>query len=361
MTESGRRGDADWFIQEGTADDEFPGGTYFHNSAIDSEMNIIGFGTTYGDYAGTNADTDTGVYRSGDVIVAKFDPSGKRLWKRQIGSVEGDSGDPGIVTDSNDNIYLLTYVTNRASSFGGTSITYDYSTWVLIKYDKNGTLQWVKDLPSTNSTNNNSRPQDMVLEGNHIYLTGNTDNWTKGRVDKYDLDGNRVATRDVAFSFTSTLPRMASIAVNSSAVYLTTYTSSGNVSDLIKLPLDLSSQTLVQTATDMWFDEVDVLSNGNVVVLARDQNSDPVGAPIMRIFNSSGTQLSSGTKNQGNSNRTLHTHTNYDTLAIDSSDNIIWMQKMQQVEMNTFLLNMIPLETSSTKRGFQNTILVLEI
>ena len=57
-------------------------------------MNIIGFGTTYGDYAGTNADTDTGVYRSGDVIVAKFDPSGKRLWKRQIGSVKEIQGIP---------------------------------------------------------------------------------------------------------------------------------------------------------------------------------------------------------------------------------------------------------------------------
>ena len=88
----------------------------------------------------------------------------------------------------------------------------------------------------------------------------------------------------------------------------------------------------------MWFDEVDVLSNGNVVVLARDQNSDPVGAPIMRIFNSSGTQLSSGTKNQGNSNRILYAYNYYDTLVIDSTDNIIWMQSNAAANKEYFLV-----------------------
>ena len=63
-----------------------------------------------------------------------------------------------------------------------------------------------------------------------IYLTENyLTTGVSQIVDKYDLDGNRVATRDIAFSFRTTYPRMSSIAVNSSAVYITVYTvNSGN-------------------------------------------------------------------------------------------------------------------------------------
>ena len=71
-------------------------------------MNIIGFGGTYGDYVGSNQGHS-------DWIVAKFDPSGKRLWKKQIGTENHDLASVGgVVVDSNDNIYIFGYVKSIA-------------------------------------------------------------------------------------------------------------------------------------------------------------------------------------------------------------------------------------------------------
>ena len=101
VTEGGRRGDAEWFIQEGTTDDEVTGGTSFHHIAIDSEMNMIVMGSTYGDYVGTNKGYS-------DVIYAKFDPTGKKLWSKQLGTTYYELASyGGIDVDSNDNIYMF--------------------------------------------------------------------------------------------------------------------------------------------------------------------------------------------------------------------------------------------------------------
>ena len=313
ITEGGRRGDAEWFIQEGTTDDEVTGGTNFHHVAIDSEMNMIVMGSTYGDYVGTNKGYS-------DIVYAKFDPTGKKLWSKQLGTTYYElASDGGIDVDSNDNIYMFFTRSPAAGQAGG-------KLHRIKKVDKDGSNVWDQYIESS-STDINASSSVMIVEGNYLYLTRKIPDGTdKLQILKYDLDGNQVATKEIIPSFTSDNRFTSSIAVDSSGVYVAAYSYLDKASDLIKLPLDLSSQTLIQTASDMMFEEIDLLSNGNIVVLAKDTASDPYGSPIMKIFNSSGTQLSSGRKNQGDDNRTMYaSRRNYSV--VDSSDNIIFIQQ----------------------------------
>ena len=192
VTEGGRRGDAEWFIQEGTTDDEVSGGTNFHHVAIDSEMNMIVLGSTYGDYAGTNSGYS-------DVVYAKFDPTGKKLWSKQLGTTYYDTASyGGIDVDSNDNIYMFFTRSPAAGQAGG-------KLHRIKKVDKDGSNVWDQYIESS-STDINASPSVMIVEGNYIYLTRKIpDGSDKLQILKYDLDGNQVATKEIIPSFTSTI------------------------------------------------------------------------------------------------------------------------------------------------------------
>ena len=83
----------EWIKQLGSSGDDFSQGV-----ATDSSGNVYISGSTRGALAGTNK----GEY---DAFVAKYNSSGKLLWKKQLGTSGYDSSS-GVATDSNGNVYI---------------------------------------------------------------------------------------------------------------------------------------------------------------------------------------------------------------------------------------------------------------
>jgi Glucodextranase, domain B/Beta-propeller repeat len=103
-----------------------------------------------------------------DVFVAKYDRSGSLLWVRQAGGTNADAGF-GIAVDAQSNCYVTGYFSGNAD-FSGTSLkttgTFDL---FLAKYDLDGTLVWA----TTTGTSSALFGSAVVLDATgNCYLTG---------------------------------------------------------------------------------------------------------------------------------------------------------------------------------------------
>jgi hypothetical protein len=108
-----------WTRQLGTASYDEGRGV-----AVDSIGNIYVTGYTGG---GLDGNTNLG---SADIFLVKYDTNGNKLWTRQLGTDQSDSG-YGIALDSGGNIYI----TGRIYGYGGIQM-------FLLKCDNSGTKQW---------------------------------------------------------------------------------------------------------------------------------------------------------------------------------------------------------------------------
>jgi hypothetical protein len=164
---------------------------------IDSNNNIYMTGYTTGDLFGN---TNTG---SSDIFTMKCDSNGNKLWTQLLGSTNWDDG-CDIITDTNNNIYVLGKVTSDAD---GHTITNEGSNdIILIKYESNGNKLWSKTLSSTPSEQFPTTPHDFptriaIDSNNNLYIIGTTygdfeGNTLVGWWDvfciKYDSNGNKL-------------------------------------------------------------------------------------------------------------------------------------------------------------------------
>jgi hypothetical protein len=82
-----------------------------------------------------------------DVFVVKFDPDGKPVWAVQGGGFKGDLGQ-AIAVDKTGNIYVTGSFYGNASfesiKLTGTPPDFADRSIFIAKYDRNGTLRWVK-------------------------------------------------------------------------------------------------------------------------------------------------------------------------------------------------------------------------
>jgi hypothetical protein len=162
-----------------------------HGVAIDASGNSYVTGATYGDMGGT------GNAGSADPFVAKFDEGGQKIWVRQVGSTELDSGE-GIAADANGNSTVTGYAWGNLP--GGSNA--GYRDGFVARYDPNGDLQWLRQFGTETSDEGTGIAMDAI--GNAVitgYTAGNLDGsletGTGGNnnpfIITYDAFGNQVS------------------------------------------------------------------------------------------------------------------------------------------------------------------------
>ncbi len=111
---------------------------------------------------------------SNDIYVAAFSPSGTFLWARQFGN-GNDEGAPDIAADATG-IALTGYHRNTLSISGNSSsgsLSTTTNSIFLIRFDLNGTLQWMVN----GGTSSDDQPATIASDGTRIYVglvAGNT-------------------------------------------------------------------------------------------------------------------------------------------------------------------------------------------
>ena len=101
-----------------------------------------------------------------DVILLKYDKSGKIEWSSQFGTTSNDEG-KGIKNDSQNNVYVVgtTYSGIDGNTYVGQSDLF------LFKYNDSGLKQWSRQL----GTSNIAQALSLFLDNsNNIFLTGRT-------------------------------------------------------------------------------------------------------------------------------------------------------------------------------------------
>ncbi len=153
----------------GTSDD------YILDVITDSQNNVIISGYTKSSASiATSGTYQTSYGGSGDAFTAKFNSSGQLLWSTYYGGSLEDVGQ-SLVVDGNDNIICAGYTASTSgisttgsnqSSFGGG--TYD---GYIVKFDKNGTIQWATYLGDSGSDQIN----DIAVDSqNNLFVVGTT-------------------------------------------------------------------------------------------------------------------------------------------------------------------------------------------
>jgi hypothetical protein len=116
-----------------------------------------------------------------DYFVAKYKES-TLLWEKQVGGIGGDSQATGVVSDNDDNVYI---VGNTSVGLLGESQKGNYDYFVA-KYDAIGNLLWIKQVGSTLGQ---ILPKGIVLDNNkNLYLTGYTTVGISGESQKGNYD-----------------------------------------------------------------------------------------------------------------------------------------------------------------------------
>lgn len=152
--------------------------------ALDSSGNLYVAGFSLGDVDGeANAGGQ-------DVLVAKFDNNGDKVWVRLLGTAEDEYG-TGIGVDQDANVYVTGYT---FGNLGGQTNTGQTDAFVA-KYDTAGTQQWVRLL----GTSDVEWARDLTVDSaNMIYITGDGPPELGGYASPYGYNDLFVAQYDTA-------------------------------------------------------------------------------------------------------------------------------------------------------------------
>ncbi len=122
-----------------------------HGLVLDDFGNVYVTGLSYG--AGTGA----------DIATIKFNSSGDTVWVRRFnGTGNGPDGANAISIDNTGNIYVAGFEYNSTT----------YNDYVILKYDSNGDIKWLKRFPGNGG--HDDEITAMVLDDEvNIYVTGN--------------------------------------------------------------------------------------------------------------------------------------------------------------------------------------------
>jgi hypothetical protein len=148
--------------------------------ATDKNDNVIITGNFSGDTVsfGSVKLASNGVMSAGDIFVAKYNNAGSLSWAKKAGGSDDDSGSK-IACDSVGNIYISGYFKSVPASFGGVNISKadaTETTFFGAKYDKLGSVSWVKYADNTNAYNVHPRANGIGVDKcNNVFIGASTD------------------------------------------------------------------------------------------------------------------------------------------------------------------------------------------
>ncbi len=187
------RPSAEWTYPLGNA------GQYFNCASGDGLGNICAAGSSYKFFDGNT------YLGAGDILVAKFDTSGNKLWTRMFGTSAGERAF-GITADQAGNIYVAGYTSGNLDGYTNAGI----NDLFIMKLDPDGNKLWTHQM----GTSRDDKAYDVSVDASgNVYVVGVTGynsvageagldgNISAGGDDlfivKYDNDGNKLWTRQM--------------------------------------------------------------------------------------------------------------------------------------------------------------------
>ena len=130
--------------------------------AIDASGNVYVTGDASG---GLDGNTLTGI---SDFFLSKFDGNGTKLFTKQLGVADEDTGSKGVATDSSGNVYV-TGITS--GGLDGNTSTGDFDLF-LTKFDGSGTVLFTRQLGVADQVTDGT---GVVTDGSgNVFMTGTT-------------------------------------------------------------------------------------------------------------------------------------------------------------------------------------------
>lgn len=210
-----------WSQQYGTIETDFG-----YAVTTDYAGDIVICGSTHGGFDGN---THAG---NRDILVLKLRPdTGEIIWSRQLGGVNGQTGE-GVGVDAANNVYVS--ATTSGGDVDGQTHFGSYD-WLLAKYDSNGAKQWVRIFGNTNQQVTQNSATDA--DGN-TYLVGRNLDALDGQpsngghdafLSKYDADGVRIWTVLYGGSANEVAYDVAVAPGGSGSVYVAVYSIAGTL------------------------------------------------------------------------------------------------------------------------------------
>jgi hypothetical protein len=187
------------------------------SAAVDSSGNLYVAGECGGDFDGN---TSNG---SSDIVLVKFDPTGTKLWSKQYGTASDDHLG-GIAIDADDHLYLSGW--SRGVFPGQTSAGAE--DIVVLKLDTDGNVQWIRETGSSQT----DEPTSIAVDGDgNVLVAGYTTGVLNGPgnagtfdmfVAKFDPSGTYLWARQLG---TPGIDNAAAVTADSSGnVYVAGYT-----------------------------------------------------------------------------------------------------------------------------------------
>ncbi len=287
-------------------------------------------GTTSGQ--GVHSDTAGNVYITGytsrgisgqtqngirDYFVAKYNQDGTLVWSRQVGSSGGLTAGYGVITDTDNNIYI-TGSTNRGISGQTLNGVQDY---FIAKYNESGTLIWSRQVGSSGGTTFGLGIS--IDTSGSPYITGYTNRGISGQtqngnqdyfIAKYSESGTLIWSRQVGESSGTTFGYGVSSDAESNT-YVTGYTTVG-----------ISGQT--QTGTQDYF--IAKYSDSGSLIWTRQVGaiSGSTEASGISVNLSSNNLYIVGFTDVGISGQTQNGDQDYFVAKYNDSGNLIWTDQI---------------------------------
>ena len=141
------------------------------SSSSNPSIAVDGIGNTYVAYESSGTVSGGTNIGSTDIVVFKMDSSGTVLWIKEQSSMNTTNQDsfPKIAVDMSGNSYISYYSSGTVS--GGTLLGSFSSDIVVFKLSTNGQVQWIKQQAVTNTTGYDYNPNIGVDSFGNSYIT----------------------------------------------------------------------------------------------------------------------------------------------------------------------------------------------
>jgi hypothetical protein len=282
--------------------------------ATDAQGNVVVVGEVAGDGFATRTIPliTSGAYQttSGggvDVIVAKFDQDGQRLWGTFLGGSDRDAG-TSVEIDKEGNIYIsgIANSTNFPTTSGAHSASYNGGSTdgFLASFTPNGALRWSTYIGGSDHDNARSISIDTVND--YLYVSGfeytstNSNGDVLGYLKKFNLSGSLIWSADVPDITEAVFARGSNIVVvgrtsqstinlSTSGAYQTTY--GGDVDGFIASYTSAGSMSWATYYGGSDFDDINnviIGTNGNIYVSGQTASTISVSSGAFQTSNNGG-------------------------------------------------------------------------